>query len=70
MTLNLKYFDKYREGNRLEAKRAHGGLSKSLWESYSAFANSDGGVILLGVDEAEDGSFVARWHASIWRCAN
>ena len=46
MTLNLKYFDKYREGNRLEAKRAYGGLPKSLWESYSAFANSDGGVIL------------------------
>ena len=59
MTFNLKYFDNYREGNKLEAKRAHGGLPKSLWESYSAFANSDGGVILLGVDEAEDGSFVA-----------
>lgn len=34
-------------------------MPKSLWESYSAFANSDGGVILLGADEAEDGSFVA-----------
>ena len=54
--LQLDRMEEYREGNQLEAKAAQGGLPDTLWDSYSAFANTDGGCILLGVKEREDHS--------------
>ncbi len=44
----------YREHNRLEAKKAQGGLPVSVWVTYSAFANTEGGVIALGIEEQKD----------------
>ncbi len=58
MDFDIRNFDEYRENNRLEVKKAKGGLPDSLWDTYSSMANCYGGVILLGVAEKEDGSFV------------
>ena len=58
MDFDIRKFDQYRENNRLEVKRAAAGLPDSLWSTYSSMANSSGGVILLGVAEKNDGSFM------------
>ena len=60
----------------VEFKLAKGGVPASLWESYSAFANTDGGVIVLGVGESGGKRYVVgianadKMVADIWNAAN
>lgn len=40
-----------RDNYRVEVKKARGGMPTTLHETISAFANADGGTIILGIDE-------------------
>ena len=51
MDLDLKALKIDKENSLVEAKSAQFSLPKSIWDSYSAFANTSGGQILLGVSE-------------------
>lgn len=41
------------EGTDVEYKGAKGGLPADLWPTYSAFANTDGGTIFLGITQRD-----------------
>ena len=56
-TFDISNLQEYRENNRMEVKKARGGLPSSLWDTYSAFANCYGGVIILGIAEQKDGTW-------------
>jgi len=48
---------KFKENKNTEYKKASTSLPKSFWETYSSFANTDGGIVYLGIDEPKKGIF-------------
>ena len=51
-------FHNLKESIHIEGKKAEKALPKSLWETYSSFCNTLGGIIILGVDEDKSGNLM------------
>lgn len=47
-----------KESAELEFKSAAGGFPCSFWETYSSFANTDGGTIVLGIKEKQGDLYI------------
>lgn len=64
------------ENAAVEFKRARGGVPPDFWPSYSSFANTDGGVIILGVREKDSKREIEglanseKVVADLWNAAN
>ena len=66
------------ESDDLEFKSAAGGFPGSFWDTYSAFANSEGGTIVLGVIEKKNRFYldsltteqVAKYTKDFWNNVN
>ena len=61
-----------KESGEVEFKSSKGGFPQTFWQTYSSFANTNGGTIIFGVKE-KDGKFfmdgknrIGRSH-TLWR---
>ena len=77
MDFKLSELEKYREHYQLEVKDARGGFPDSFWDTYSSFANTDGGIIILGVKELKDGTLsvvglgdIEKTYKDFWNMVN
>lgn len=52
--MRLEQIEYYQGKNSMKAEKAEEGFSHSIWENYSAFANTFGGLLLLGAEEMPD----------------
>lgn len=52
------------EGLHLEMKKCKDSVPKSVWETYSSFANTRGGIILLGVTEHKEQPLESRFEVT------
>ena len=52
--IDLKEIFKSSEKVNVEVKAAQGGIPNSVWETYSSFANTFGGTIILGIGEDKE----------------
>lgn len=47
-----------KERHIIELKKAQNAVPKSFWESYSSFSNTEGGVVVFGVEEGKDENII------------
>ena len=53
--MDKEFLENLKEDNQIELKKCESKLPSSFWETYSSFANGNGGTIYLGVEESKKG---------------